>query len=401
MRGSCPLLARTLSWVLILIWASSQGMRAKTLLPPSLDVCQEATPIGLDSTVRFVEAAGASLRRYSISTPSAGVLTLDTSAPGSGTDPGLRLPDGSRCDDRGLEARVTIAHRTPTSLIVLVEKAMTILVEVSVPASSVGNLKLRSRFVPRRDYPDDEIRPPVDPPDACSNAGTPLATTGLVETRYIRLHEHTDPIDCDVWVPDFGAPGVVLIHSTDAALRASLFERDSSGPQSRFADRVLRPTATPLIAPVTQGQVRLVIEALEGRHQPYSVNFEYFNTCSPGENAADDHGNSMLCSTPLDLGEVTDGEIGNLHGDDADHFTFFLSEQESVTIEVAGAAARLARLWDARGLRLTSACASSCETHGSLSRTLGPGRYYLRVDSKDRAEGPYSVVVKLAEPLSP
>lgn len=87
----------------------------------------------------------------------------------------------------------------------------------------------------------------------------------------------------------------------------------------------------------------------------------------------DDHGDTPLCATPLELGGSVSGAIDNASGDDEDVFTFVVDGLLSVAI--AATAGHLT-LYDGRGQRLASSIGDRTPV---LVRVLSPGRYYLRM----------------------
>ena len=121
--------------------------------------------------------------------------------------------------------------------------------------------------------------------------------------------------------------------------------------------------------------------------------------CPPSE--ADDHGDTPLCATPLRSGSATAGRIENGYGDDEDYFTFALDAQETVSIEITEGQSRHGALYDEKQQRLTS-CDSRNPNDVRIVRTLGPGRYYVRIESSDGTEGPYRLRVEvLRSPVRP
>ncbi len=110
--------------------------------------------------------------------------------------------------------------------------------------------------------------------------------------------------------------------------------------------------------------------------------------CRQGE--ADDHGDVFACATALALEARAYGEIGSDWGDDADVFRFEVTALVPVEIRVRGAQTELAaELYDRHGQRLAVATGDSGDPR--LVRSLVPGTYFVRIESRDGGEGRYSV----------
>ncbi len=119
--------------------------------------------------------------------------------------------------------------------------------------------------------------------------------------------------------------------------------------------------------------------------------------CPLGE--IDDHGDTPHCATPLESGSATGGRIENGFGDDEDYFIFALEAQETVAIETTEGQGRVGVLYDERHQRLTS-CDGRTSSDVRIVRTLGPGRYYVRIESPDGTEGPYRLRVRILKSLA-
>ena len=109
---------------------------------------------------------------------------------------------------------------------------------------------------------------------------------------------------------------------------------------------------------------------------------------------SDDHADTPLCATPLELGGSVSGTIDNAAGDDEDFFTFVVDELRSVRID---ATAGHLTLYDGRGQRLASSAGDM--TRPGLVRALSSGRYYLRLQNVPGGESVYVLNLGiLAEP---
>lgn len=109
--------------------------------------------------------------------------------------------------------------------------------------------------------------------------------------------------------------------------------------------------------------------------------------CRLGE--VDDHGDAFGCASLLIPGESVAGEVRNDWGDDADVFTFTLTAQRTIRLESIRPTDTLARLYDRQGHRLAADDDGGGGESFRIVKTLGPGRYFLRVEGSRAAEGPY------------
>lgn len=111
----------------------------------------------------------------------------------------------------------------------------------------------------------------------------------------------------------------------------------------------------------------------------------YEETCVPaGE--ADDHGDTVSCASPLVLGRSVGGEIGNAWGDDGDVFELVLSGLTTVEIATSGGSDTYGTLFDHRGQRLAVDDDGAGDGNFRIVTTLGPGRYFVRVESAAAAD---------------
>lgn len=110
--------------------------------------------------------------------------------------------------------------------------------------------------------------------------------------------------------------------------------------------------------------------------------------CQYGE--IDDHGDTLSCATELLPGEKTMGELGR---NDGDVFQFVLARQRTVSIESFGDTDARGALYDHHGHRLAFDGDSVDGSGIRIVRTLGPGRYFVRVEGAGGAEGVYTLRV--------
>jgi hypothetical protein len=109
----------------------------------------------------------------------------------------------------------------------------------------------------------------------------------------------------------------------------------------------------------------------------------FFDVCSLGPQ--DDHGDSFLCATEIAPGETRTGESSAA---DQDVFSFELTTASTVTITLTGAEDLTASLYGEDGTLLAA--------DGQGVRTLGAGRYFLRIASGTGEGGTYTIGVAVS-----
>ena len=317
---------------------------------------------------------------FRIKLSESGILTLDVSATKVfQSAPRLLLKD------QGEAFRVV--HRTPRSLVLDVTGPGTFFLRVLAedPRNRIAGYKLRNAFVADRLTPDEVRRPLEDPPGVCGTGLEPLAEQAFAEDVFARTCDEVDELDCDGFSSPVASPGVLVAETGDSALQAMLFERGVCDHASLVAEDVLVPGRSRLAVPVhPAADYQLEIASYAGFAGHYTLDVKFFDVCRPGE--TDDHGDTPLCASQLDVGEPVSGVVANGFGDDEDFFTFLLDELKSVVIE-ARSHGVVAALYDDAGQRLTAPGVPSPR----IARTLGPGRYFVRITGLrpyGRAAGP-------------
>lgn len=117
----------------------------------------------------------------------------------------------------------------------------------------------------------------------------------------------------------------------------------------------------------------------------FEVFASFTDVCHLG--AIDDHGNSLLCATSIEVGgSPTSGEIGPASTADHDVFTFEQEDAATVTVTSTGGDVS-ASLYDSEGTLLETGL--TFEIPSSLAVT----RYYIQVSGED--ESTYEVSVSL------
>ena len=104
---------------------------------------------------------------------------------------------------------------------------------------------------------------------------------------------------------------------------------------------------------------------------------------------SDDHGDTLLCATALPLGSSATAQIDSVWDDD--FFSFVLTTQRTVRIETSDGIDTTGVLYDGYGHRLAADGDSGAGSGLRIVRTLGPGRYFVRIAGMSGTEGTYAL----------
>ncbi len=108
----------------------------------------------------------------------------------------------------------------------------------------------------------------------------------------------------------------------------------------------------------------------------------------------DDHADTFTCATALRLGHRLSAEVDGGREDEADMFTFTLDRVRTLRIASAGPTDTLGALYDHFGHRLAIDDDDGLDGSFRIVKTLAPGRYFVRVEGRDGAEGAYGLAVE-------
>ncbi len=108
----------------------------------------------------------------------------------------------------------------------------------------------------------------------------------------------------------------------------------------------------------------------------------------------DDHGETPVCASRLVPGETVTAEIGNGWGDDADVFALVVSARRTFSIAASGGLDTFGGLYNRHGHRLAADDDGADGAGFRIVRTLTPGVYFVRVEGRGGAEGPYELRVE-------
>lgn len=347
---------------------------AITLLPGSVLRRQFETPPTADDLVHV-----------SVSEP--GVLELYLSGGVESAVPRISFR-GTSCDSpAGEDTSWTRIRETPRELHLRIRQPGDFFATVSSedPAAPLTDYTLHATFAAERPVPDEVILLDTNPPATCQAAGLPtFSSEPFAESRFVVLRRDGFTKDVDPWDDDdisgLTAGSGVLVVEADAALDAQLHDGDGCTPQSRVAEGPLDASGSLVAAPVHAGAKRLVLHPRSELDVYYELHVRYFALCPDGTN------DRPLCATELPWADDVAGVLDP--GDDEAHFTFTLDAQETVAVELSGGDGVRGVLYDEEGQRLETWGA------GRLVRTLGAGRFYVRVAGADGWSGTYGLRIE-------
>ena len=139
--------------------------------------------------------------------------------------------------------------------------------------------------------------------------------------------------------------------------------------------------------PVRPGDYQIELAPHGAGWAKYRVQAKLFDACDM--EAGDDHGNTPLCATDVCIDSSESGSLGSYTPEDYDYFSFVLAATTPVTISASGATSVDGEVFDEDGQSL------AVDEDGSFSITesLGPGRYFVKIWGHSGATGSYSLLV--------
>ncbi len=303
------------------------------------DLCATAVPVDVNSSLRIF-ASEAAMRTFQIEVPFPGMLTLDVAVQGFAPAEAQLGYLGWACGGPAAEEDAfRVIRQSATSLVVAVRVPGSYLVGVAAqdPLLPLGEFKLRTGFL--SETIDGDLKDEDEGEDEPDPNPQPF---------------YSDP--CQGF-----AAGIVLKDEDEG--------EDEPDPNPQ-------PSAVYDLPHLT----------------PPALRFELDGACRLGE--IDDHGDTFTCATPVCLNQGVGGEIWNGWGDDHDLFMFFLSKQQTVAVETTGSSDTFGGLYDRYGHRLGRADGGGRADNFRIVKTLSPGTYFVRVEGRDGAEGPYTLLLE-------
>jgi hypothetical protein len=172
-------------------------------------------------------------------------------------------------------------------------------------------------------------------------------------------------------------PGVLVLSGEGTSVQASLYAGGPASGSPILLDAGPAGTAhRPLTAVIRAGEHCVQVAPPAGATGDLRLRATFFDVCHLGPQ--DDHGDSFLCATEISSGQSQTGEIAAA---DQDLFSFALTTSRAVTLTLTGDAGLTASLQGEDGTLLAA--------DGRGTRTLAAGRYFVRIEGANGAQGSY------------
>ncbi len=362
--------------------------------PPAEGSCSGAVALTVDDTRR---SSGSEL--LSVTLSAAGVLTLDVSSPANAVQPRIDfLGTTSTCSAAAGEGtNWDYVQETPKWLAARIDttSSTTYYLRV-VPQDSketLGDFNLRVAWIADAGSPDETTDLSPDATDTCNSSADAVSSGDFDDDYFVVVEDAAGQWDPDIMQIAITVPGIVLVEHDDTGgpdLEATLFSNTSCAGVS-LGDAVFEGAAGRILASVHEADHALDLEAHDSSSGAFEVAVRFYAPCDRGE--TDDHGSAARCATPVDLEHEPSGVIANDDDDDEDWFTLVLPSQITVGFETSGSTDTRGSLYDAAGQRLEVQDGGGESDNFRIARTLGPGRYYLRIEGTGGDEGSYSLAV--------
>jgi hypothetical protein len=207
------------------------------------------------------------------------------------------------------------------------------------------------------------------------------------------LEDTEEDEDIENWDSDIinitvAEPGVLSFHGHGTRMEGTSGEEDTCG-----GTRVLsggwfpQQNSTSFSLPVRAGDYSIKLAPHGSGWVHYRVQSQFAEACEVA--SGDDHGNSPLCATEVCIDSAESAVIGSYSPEDYDYFSFVLASTTSVTISTSGATSVDGEVFDENGESL------ALDDDGTFSVTdsLGPGRFFVKIWGHSSATGSYSLLV--------
>jgi len=188
-------------------------------------------------------------------------------------------------------------------------------------------------------------------------------------------------------------PGVLVIEGDGIGSQSTVYTAAASGPHPLLDSSQLGTDLRTLQAVVGAGDHCIQVATPPGApSEDFEIVATFIDICPLG--VEDDHGDSLLCATPLTVGPGSvSGTIASSAENDIDMFTFVLGSPATVVIESTDSVDVEADLLNADGSLRTSNDDGGTPPNFKITTSLPAGRYYLRVKGAEGSYGFGAVVV--------
>ena len=359
---------------------------AATARATDADMCHKANPIDPDTTHRGFRQPTTEAECFTTEIPAAGTLMLEVSVPGgSEAEPWLDFLEYPCTDSEVPQEAPRFRARTADSLVLDIAEPgpYTFCVAAQDPRHSMGDYRVTSGFATAGSWKDDpdEYQPEPDPFADCSSNAAGYRTAGMLKDDPDEYQPEPDPFaNGSSNTASYRRIGILKDDPDEYQPEPDPFANGSSNTPSYRRIGILKddpdeyqPEPDPVV------------------FIPHTSSCDLQRICQ--RRLADDHGDLSHCATPVNLGHPVTGEIRNDWGDDYDYFTFLIEELTSVRIETTGDGQLYGSLYDHNGYRLRDGDRGTEPGNLRMVKTLSPGRYVVRVEGRDGAEGAYELDV--------
>lgn len=359
--------------------------------PPLWAACETASAVTLSSTYR-----GNGYELLKVTTSSDGILTLDVSAAGAAVQPKVTFLGTSCTSAAGEGTAWDYVQQNPAAVVVDVYSSGTYYFEAEPQDSqqTLGDFKMRAAWVADPSTPDEENTLGSDATDTCTSSSTLLSSSNFDQDRFVTATDDIDQWDSDILRGLSYGPGVVVIDMIDTnstSVTATFYEGTDCGTGDQLAQGTLTASSGRLTSVVYNGDHNLAVDPYMSGSGTYEVAVRHFAPCGLGE--TDDHSDAPLCATEISVGGNDTGQVDNTSSDDEDYFTFVLSAQDTIEMKTTGSTDTYGSVYDDSGQRLETDDNDGTDSNFLISRTLGAGRYFVRVEGASSAEGSYTLYV--------
>lgn len=222
--------------------------------------------------------------------------------------------------------------------------------------------------------------------DCATELGTSTGFTSLSSGGITSKQKNVDEWDGEVIKVRTALPGVLILEGTGPGLESSLYTDAVSGPYPLLDSAELGTSLPELQTIIPAGDHCIQVTPGIGEDD-FEVEATFIDVCHLGD--VDDHGDSLLCATPMTVGgSSVSGEItSSLSINDIDRFTFVLGSSATVVIESTGSTDVEADLYNAAGSQLDSDDDSGASDNFQITQPLAAGQYYVRVKGSNGSYG--------------
>jgi len=234
------------------------------------------------------------------------------------------------------------------------------------------------------------VASPASAQDCQAALGSSTGAVTLTNATSTSTTKRVDEWDGDVLKIYTPLPGVVEIEGTGSGAESSLYTEGGSSFHPLVDSAYVGTGLGELQAILPAGYHCIQVAPGLGAEDEEEIEIaaSFTDVCHLGE--TDDHGNSFLCATPIDVDDTASGEISvPSTTSDYDVFTFVLTSTTTVSIESSGSTNVAASLYDDHGVLLEADDDDGTGNNFLIVRSLTAGRYYVRIEgvSDDGAYG--------------